>query len=262
MNSKLLILLGAALAGLLLLGMVLDLGREIDKPSSWLLEAGHFVLKMDGVPVLEERYTLEFYPEEGYLLSALGEIAVDGEVVLMAQQTQYDLSFVPTSHHLVADRPSGPQLVSGRMEAHGFQLQVQSDGSVQQEIVPETEHVALLEDNLIAPYAALLRAVRAELLDRRFTAIIPQSLRSLPARVEGPNTVIFYSDGEAHRGKQFELHLGDALIMLIEQEGQLVGLIQSSKGMLGYDLAAYPSGIRLEEEDTPSALQLNERSSP
>ncbi len=262
MNTKLLILIGAALAGLLLLGMVLELEREFDEPSSWLLDTGHFFLEVDGMPVLEERYALEFYPEEGYLLSSLGEIAVDGEVVSMAQQTQYDLSFVPTSYHLVADRPSGPQLVSGRMESHGFEMQVQSDGSVHREAVGIGDPVALLDDNLIGPLVVLLRALRAELIDRRFTAIVPQALHSLPARVEGPNTVTFYSDGETHRGKQFDLYLGDRLISLIEQEGRLVGLIQASQGMLGYDLVAYPSGIRWEEEDMSSAVQADERNSP
>ena len=70
MNTKRLILIGVVL-GLLLLtavGLLLltTLGPGSDRPepedSSQLIDSGHFVLELNGIPILEESYTLEFHP--------------------------------------------------------------------------------------------------------------------------------------------------------------------------------------------------------
>ncbi|MCK5213406.1 MAG: alpha/beta fold hydrolase, partial [Dehalococcoidia bacterium] len=120
--------------------------------------------------------------------------------------------------------------------------------------VTDVENLALLDNNLIGQFAVLLLAIRSEALDRDFTAAIPQALLSLPARVDGPNSVTFYSGDEEFQGKQFDLRLGDTVISLIEYEGHLVGLANRNQGTIGYDLDLCPSGITFDWESETEAV--------
>lgn len=253
MNTKLLLLLGVVL-GLLLLA-TLGPGTERPDPedSSQLIDSGHFVLELNGIPILEETYTLEFHTADGYLLNSQGAILANGQTVQLAQQTQYDRDFLPINYQLAAETPSGTQIISAQMGLRGLAMEVRVGLSVQNAKVVDVENLALLDNNLIGQFAVLLLAIRTEALDRNFTAAIPQALLSLPARVEGPNTMTFYSGETEFQGKQFDLYLGDTVISLIEYEGHLVGLANRNQGTIGYDLNFCPSGIRLEwtpQDDT------------
>jgi uncharacterized protein len=254
MNTKLLLLLGAVLGLLLLATFVTGPERvETDKPLQ-LIDSGHFILEMNGLPILEEVYTLEFDSVDGYLLNSQGSIFASGQVVTLAQQTQYDRNFMPISYQLGAETPSGPQIISAQMGLRGFNMEVRVGLSVQSGKVVDVENLALLDNNLIGQFAVLLMAIRSEALDRNFTAAIPQALLSLPARLEGPNSVTFYSGDTEFQGKQFELHLGDTVISLIEYEGHLVGLANHNQGTIGYDLELCPSGITFDFEPEVEAV--------
>jgi len=245
MNTKLLLLIGVVL-GLLLLA---TLGPGIDRPepddSSRLIESGHFVLELNEIPILEELYTIELHPADGYLLNSQGAIISDGQTVTLAQQTQYDRDFMPINYQLAAETPSGTQIISAQMGLRGLEMDVRVGLSVQSAEVADVENLALLDNNLIGQFAVMLLAIRTEALDRNFTAAIPQALLSLPARMEGPNSIIFHSGDIAYEGKQFDLYLGDTVISLIEYEGRLVGLTNRNQGTIGYDVNVCPHGIRL-----------------
>ena len=247
MNTKLLLVIGAVL-GLLLLATLGSVQTVCPDPEaqSQLVDSGHFVLEMNGIPILEEAYTLEFDSAEGYLLNSQGAIVSNGQTVTLAQQTQYDSQFMPINYHLGADTPSGAQIISAQMGLRGFEMEVRVGMNVQNAKVTDVENLALLDNNLIGQFAVLLLAIRSEALDRSFTAAIPQALLSLPARVEGPNTVTFYSGEDEFQGKQFELHLGDTVIALVEYEGHLVGLANRNQGTIGYDINLFPSGITFD----------------
>ncbi|MFC2105677.1 alpha/beta hydrolase family protein [Candidatus Bipolaricaulota bacterium] len=247
MNAKLLILLGAVL-GLLLLTIVPMTDKTALEDSSQLVDSGHFILEMNGIPILEESYTLEFHPADGYLLNSQGTILANGQTITLAQQTQYDRDFLPINYQLAADTPSGTQIISAQMGLRGLEMEVRVGLSAQNAEVVDVENLALLDNNLIGQFAVLLRAIRAEAIDRNFTAAIPQALLSLPARLEGPNSVTFHSGETEFQGKQFDLHLGDTVISLIEYEGRLVGMTNRNQGTIGYDLNVCPHGIRLALE--------------
>ena len=245
MNTKLLLLIGVVL-GLLLLttfGLVTDRSEPVDQ--SQLVDSGHFILEMNGIPILEESYTLEFHPADGYLLNSQGTIVANGQTVTLAQQTQYDRNFLPINYQLAAETPSGTQIISAQMGLRGLEMEVRVGLSIQNAKVVDIENLALLDNNLIGQFAVLLRAIRTEAIDRNFTAAIPQALLSLPARLEGPNSVTFHSGETTLVGKQFDLYLGDTVINLIEYEGRLVGLTNRNQGTIGYDLNVCPHGIRL-----------------
>jgi len=248
MNTKLLLLLGAVLGVLLLATVFLSPDRGEPERMTTVIDSGHFVLEMNGVPILEEVYTLEFDATEGYLLNSQGAIAANGQKITLAQQTQYDRNFLPISYQLGADTPSGSQIVSAQMGLRGLDMEVRVGLSVQRGKVTDVKNLALLDNNLIGQFAVMLLAIRSEVLDRNFTAAIPQALLSLPASVEGPNTMTFYSGGEPFEGKQFELHLGDTVISLIEYQGHLVGLANRNQGTIGYDMNLCPSGITFDVE--------------
>ena len=259
MNTKLLLLIGAVL-GLLLLA---TLGPGIDRPepddSSRLIESGHFVLELNEIPILEELYTVEFHPADGYLLNSQGSIVASGQTVTLAQQTQYDRDFLPINYQLAAETPSGTQIISAQMGLRGLEMDVRVGLSVQSAEVVDVENLALLDNNLIGQFAVMLLAIRTEALDRNFTAAIPQALLSLPARMEGPNSIIFYSGETAYEGKQFDLYLGDTVISLIEYEGRLVGLTNRNQGTIGYDVNVCPHGIRLALAPDAALVEAIER---
>lgn len=259
MNTKFLLLLGAAV-GLLFLA-ALALSPTVGEPecTTQLVDSGHFVLELNGIPILEEAYTLEFDSAAGYLLNSQGAIVANGETVTLGQQTQYDERFRPMTYTMAIEMPDEAVFASAQMGEKDLEMVVQTGLSVENTKVTDIENVALLDNNLIGQFAVLLLAIRSETLDRSFTAAIPQALLSLPARVDGPNSVTFYSGGKEFQGKQFDLHLGDTEITLIEYEGHLAGLANRSQGTMGYDTNIFPSGITVdvqtEVEATDSAVE-------
>lgn len=245
MNTKLLLLIGVVLGLLLLTTFGPGTDRSETEDPTQLVDSGHFILEMNGIPILEEAYTLEFHPADGYLLNSQGTIVANGQTVTLAQQTQYDRNFLPIKYQLAADTPSGTQIISAQMGLSGLDMEVRVGLSIQNAKVVDVENLALLDNNLIGQFAVMLRAIRTEAIDRNFTAAIPQALLSLPARLEGPNSVTFHSGEATFVGKQFDLYLGDTVINLIEYEGRLVGLTNRNQGTIGYDLNVCPHGIRL-----------------
>lgn len=249
MNAKLLLGLGIML-GLLALalgGGLLEERDEVrDEDRGELIDAGHFVLERDGARVLDEAYTLFFHPVEGYMLLSQSVLTVDDQPIELSQQTQYDRDFLPIFYHLAAETPSGTQIVSAQLGVSGLEMEVRVGLARQTATVSDTTDLALLDNNLIGQYVVLLMAIRTESLDRAFTAAIPQALLSLPAKIEGPNSIAFRSGGEEYVGKRFDLHLGDTAIVLIEHDGRLAGLVNRTQDTLGYDVSLFPNGIEID----------------
>lgn len=246
MNTKLLLLIGVVL-GLLMLTMLQPAPeRPAPEDPTQLIDWGNFVLEQNGIPILEESFTLEFHPVDGYLLNSQSSIVANGQTITLAQQTKYDRNFLPISYQLAADTPAGAQIISAQMGLRGLEMQVRVGLSVQSANVVDTGNLALLDNNVIGQFAVLLMAIRTEALDRNFTVAIPQVLLSLPARMEGPNSITFHSGEREFHGKQFVLYLGDTIITLIEYQGRLVGLMNRNQGTIGYDSNLLPAGIILE----------------
>lgn len=250
MEKKLLV--GIAIVALLLLvGVTSRDGKELtpqtEAPGE-LIRLGRFVLESDGTPLLEESFTLFFHPVDGYMLISQGTLSVGGEMISLAQQSQYDKDFLPLFYHLAAETPSGTQIISAQLGIAGLTMEVRVGLGRQSSVVADTSNIALLDNNLIGQYAVLLRAIRAETIDRNFTAAVPQLLTSLPARISGPNVVSFRSGEDVYEGKGFELQLADTAILLIEHEGVLVGLVNRTRGTVAYDVDRFPQGIDVEAE--------------
>lgn len=262
MNTKLLLGLAIVL-GLLALALGGPLFHGVDEipgeDRGELIGGGHFVLERGGVRLLDESYTLFFHPVDGYMLLSQSALTAGDQTILLSQQTQYDRDFLPIFYHLAADTPSGTQIVSAQMELTGLTMEVRVGSSRQTAEVPAAEDLALLDNNLIGQYAVVLMAVRAEALDREFTAAIPQALLSLPTRVDGPNRVTFRSGGETFEGKRFDLYLGDTTIVLIEHDGRLAGLVNRTQNTLGYDVSLFPDGIEIELEEDVVVEGIDER---
>jgi alpha-beta hydrolase superfamily lysophospholipase len=261
MNTKLLLGLAIVL-GLLALafgGQLFD-GRDEVPDEDWgqLVDAGHFVLERGGVRLLDESYTLLFHPVDGYMLLSQSVLTVDDQSIELSQQTQYDRDFLPIFYHLAAETPSGPQIVSAQMGVSGLEMEVRVGLSRQSATVSDTTDLALLDNNLIGQYAVLLMAVRSEALDREFTAAIPQALLSLPSRIDGPNRVTFRSGDEEHEGERFDLYLGDVMIVLIEVDDRLAGLVNRTQDTLGYDTALFPAGIEIVLDEEAEAEGVDE----
>ncbi|UCF10716.1 MAG: alpha/beta fold hydrolase [Candidatus Bipolaricaulota bacterium] len=235
-------------------GQTADAGGE-------LIDAGRFVLRTNGAVVLDEEYTLFFHPADGYMLVSQATLFVAGEEIRLAQQTQYGLGFVPVAYQLAAETASGTQLVSAQMGIAGLTMEVRVGLSRQSAEVANVAPIALLDNNLVSHYVALLLALRVEALDRSFTAAIPQALLSLPAKADGPNQVMFRSGETVEKGKRFDLLIGDTSILLIAQDGRLVALINEAQGSIAYDVDRHPEGIELiaEDEGEDDAAEMDSR---
>jgi len=262
MNAKLLLGLGIVL-GLLALafgGSLFDGRDEVqDGDRGELIGGGNFILERDGTVLIEETYTLFFHPVEGYMLLSQSVLTAGGQPIQLSQQTQYDRDFLPIFYQLAADTSSGTQIVSAQLGVSGLEMEVRAGLSRQTATVHDTADLALLDNNLIGPFAVLLMAIRSEALDREFTAAIPQALLSLPSKIDGPNRVTFRSDGETFEGKRFDLHLGDTAIVLIEHDGRLAGLINRTQSTSGYDASLFPAGIEVDLEEATDVVGVDER---
>ena len=256
MNTKILIGLAVVL-GLLLLALVgpaPNRPKPEPQPVGELITAGRFVLEQAGELVLEEEYTIFFHPVEGYMLLSQGVLYVQGAEISLAQQAQYDREYLPIFYQLGAETPSGTQIISAQMGLTGLTMEVRVGLAQQSAEVADVANLALLDNNVIGHYAVLLMAVRAEAIDRDFTAAVPQALISVPSRVEGPNSIEFTSAGATYEAKRFDVHLGDTKISLVEYEGRLVGLVNETQGTVGYDAGRFPDGIEILGEEEPVAL--------
>jgi len=251
MNAKLLLGL-AIMLGLLALGIggsLFDHHHEIaETDRGELIGGGTFVLERDGAVLLEETYTLFFHPVDGYMLLSQSALTAGDQTISLSQQTQYDRDFLPIYYQMAAETPSGNQIVSAQLGVSGLEMEVRAGLARQSATVSDTKDLALLDNNLIGPFAVLLMAIRSEALDREFTAAIPQALVSLPSSIEGPNSVTFDSSGETFEGKRFDLHLGDTTIVLIEYGGHLAGLVNRTQNTRGYDSSLFPEGIEIDLE--------------
>lgn len=253
MDSKLLIGLAVVL-GLLLVAFLGPQEAPPPRDQGELIGGGRFVLESDGVIILEEQYTVFFHPVDGYMLLSQGVLQVADQRISLAQQAQFDREFLPIFYQLAAETPTGTQIVSAQTGLTGLTMEVRVGTSRQQAELADASNVALLDNNLIGHWVVLLMAIRAEALDRTFTAAVPQALLSLPASLEGPNSIEFRSGEMTHEGKRFDVSLGDTRITLIEYEGRLVGLVNWTQGTVGYDVDRFPDGIVVLEDAEPIQL--------
>jgi len=253
MDSKLWIGVAVVL-GLLLLafgGLRTDRDRDVDVISEArgeLVDAGRFVVEIGGRRVLEETYTLFFQAADGYMLLSQGVLTTSAGTVSLAQQTQYDRDFRPFFYHLGADTPSGSQIISMQAGISGLTMEVRVGSARQSAEIPDGRNVALLDNSVIGHYAVLLAAARAEAIDRSFTAAIPQALLSIPARLDGPNSVELVSGGRSIEGKAFDLRIGDTRVTLIEVDRHLVGMVNRAQGSVGWDAERFPDGLSVVAE--------------
>jgi len=227
-----------------------DIQQEVvTEDPSQLVDRGRLVLEKDGARLLDESYTLLFHPVDGYMLISQSELVVGDQVVQLAQQTQYDRDFLPIQYQLAAETASGAQIVSAQLGITGLEMEVRAGLMTQNAKVTDVSNLALLDNNLISHYAVMLMAIRTEMLDREFTAAVPQALLSLPGKMEGPNSVEFISGDQVYEGKQFDLRVGDTRIVMLEYDGRLVGLINRTQGTIAYDVDLLPDGLQLPEEE-------------
>lgn len=222
----------------------------VTEDPSQLVDSGRLVLEKDGVRLLDETYTLLFHPVDGYLLVSQSELVLGDQTAQLAQQTQYDRDFLPINYQLAAETSAGAQIVTAQLGITGLAMEVRAGLMVHDAKVVDVSNLALLDNNLIAHYAVMLMAIRTEMLDREFTAAVPQALLSLPGSIEGPNSVEFFSGDTAFEGKRFDLLIGDTRMIMLEYQGRLVGLINRTQGTVAYDPTLLPEGLQLPGEET------------
>ncbi|MEA3356548.1 MAG: alpha/beta fold hydrolase [Candidatus Bipolaricaulota bacterium] len=244
MEHKLLIVLAV-------IGVIILFGLITPPPATErgeLIDTGHFVLEQGGVPIVEEDYTLFFSMEGGYMLLSEASLSSGDQTITLAQQYQLDQDFTPVLYHLAADTPSGSQLISAQMGIKGLHMDVLAGTAHQSVDIPDKRNTIILDNNLISHYVVLLIAAEVGAIDRDFTAAVPQALLSLPAHLDGPNTIEFASGGSRYTGKLYGLQLGDLSVSLVTYTDQLVGLFIPAQATVTYNADLFSEGISLVEE--------------
>jgi len=226
---------------------------ELSEPIGELSAAGRFLLEQNGRTLLEEAYTIIFLPDTGHMLLSQSELAAGDVTIGLAQQSQFDRDYLPVFYQLAAETPSGSQIISAQLGLEGLTMAVRVGSSARDAVIPDARNVALLDNNLISHYAILLHAIEAGAIEPSFTAAIPQSLLSLPARYEGPSEVLLAAPGQELTGLRYDVFLGDTQIILVQAEGRLAVLANVSQGTYGYDIDLFPDGVSLPELDQGAA---------
>jgi len=251
MESKLLIVL-AVIGAIILFGLITP--PSVTERGE-LIDTGHFVLEQNGVPIIEEDYTLFFSMEEGYMLLSEARLSSGDQTITLAQQYQLDQDFTPVLYNLAADTPSGSQLISAQMGSKGLHMDVLAGLAHQSVDISDKRNTIILDNNLISHYVVLLLAAEAGAIDRDFTAAVPQVLLSLPAHLDGPNTIEFTSGESRYTGKLYGLKLGDLSVSLVTYTDRLVGLFIPAQATVAYNADLFSEEISLaEESDGKDAL--------
>jgi len=246
--EKTLLIVLAVLGAILLFGL---LGPGPEAPvadvagEQRLLDSGHFVIEQGGVPVVREAYTLLYSDRDGYLLLSQAELTVQSASVTLAQQLQLDRALQPFVYQLGANTPSGSQLISAQRGPVGTHMEVRAGTAQQGADVPVVGKDAILDNSLASHYVVLWMAVAAGAIEHDFTALVPQRLLALPARVEDPRAAEFTSAGVRYAGQLLKLALGDLEVNLLVYGGRLVGLFIPAQVARAYNADLFPSGVVL-----------------
>jgi len=215
-----------------------------------LIDSGQFVVEQAGQRIIDEQYTLFFSPAEGYMLLSQETMSVSAQNITLAQQYEFDREFMPVLYHLAADTPSGSQIISAQMGIKGLHMETRV-GTAQQESDVAGKNIVILDNNLISHYVILFLGLQTGAIPSQFTAVVPQALLSLPAKIDDPVEITFTSGDRTYDGQRYDLHLGDLLITLIAYQGKLVGVINDAQGVHAYNAQVFPGGIMLPAAPAP-----------
>ncbi len=256
MVTKLLLILGIVL-GLIALAFLGPLepkkALDLSESSGELVHSGHFLLTHGDARWLDESYSLFLAPDGHYLLISDGTLTVSGVTVRLAEQTHYDARYRPLAYQLAADTPSGTQIISAQAGQNVLTMEVRVGSARQAKDVALDDNLMLLDNNVIAHYAILLEAIRAEAVGQTFSAAVPQALTQAPSHWDEPVSVRFQSGRQAYDGKEITVHLADTTIDLVTYEGRLVGLVNRNQGTTAYDVDLLPDGFSLPEPEANAA---------
>lgn len=238
----------AVIGAILFFGLVAPQPQQVQEQGQ-LIDSGVFVVEQAGKEIIDEQYTLFFSPSEGYILISQATMSVGEQNITLAQQYEFDRSFLPTLYHLAAETGSGSQIVSAQMGLTGLHMETRV-GTAHQQADVEGEKIAILDNNLISHYAVLLLGIDSGYIASQFKAAVPQALLSLPARVDDSKPITFVSANEKYEGKSYNLHLGDLAIIMLSYQGRLVGVINDAQGVQAYNAQIFPEGISVSTKPT------------
>jgi uncharacterized protein len=248
-SAKLLLILGIIL-GVLALALLAP-SLPTPPPSApvasgeWV-DSGHFVLERNGTRWLDESFTLFLVTDGSYMLVSQSTLTVSGTAIAIAEQTRYDAQFRPLEYQLAAEAPSGPQIVSAQRSGRAFTMEVRAGAARQAADGVWDDDLVLLDNNVIAHFAVLLKALRAGEVGQTLSAAVPQALARIPSRWEEAVPVRFTSGERTYDGRATSLHLGDTAIDLVSYDGRLVGLVNRTQGTVAYDIDLLPDGFSIE----------------
>ncbi len=259
--SKIVLIALALLVGVLAFVYLNPTEHNSAGPPEKLLGTGQFIVEQNGQKIITEDFTLAYTKEEGYILISQAKLKHGQTNVTLAQQYQLHPDFSLSFYQLGVNTQSASYIVSAQPKGKQLHLEVRNDEQVQTRDIPDRTDTFILDNNLVSQYQLLILAVEMEKLDRDFTAVVPQSLLTLPAHMDGPNKAEFYSGGNKYTGKQYTLKLGNITITIITYKGRLTGLFNPSQGTIAYNATLYPNGIstNIAKKETSAASTATEK---
>ncbi len=241
--SKIFLIALALIAGILAFMYLNPTEHEPAGPSEELLGTGKFIVEQNGQKIITEDFTLAYTKEEGYILISQAKLKQGGTSVTLAQQYQLQPDFSLSFYQLGVNTQSASYIVSAQPKGKQLHMEVRNNEQVHARDIPDRTDTFILDNNLVSQYQLLILAVEMEKLDRDFTAVVPQSLLTIPAHMNGPNKTEFNSGGNEYTGKRYTLKLGDITIIIITYKGRLAGLFNLSQGTIAYNATLFPTGI-------------------
>jgi len=225
---------------------------EAEELDGELIDSGRFVLKADDTVLIEEGYMIFYHPVDGYMLVSQGTLTIQGQVIGLSEQTQYDHQLRPYAYTLSADTASGTQIISATTRAGGMTLSARAGDASQSREIDDAADLYLIDNNIVSHLVMLYRALRAEGLPDDFQVAVPQALLVVPSSIHDPVDVSFRSGGDIYNGLLTTVYLGDTAIDLIAYQDRLIGLVNRTQGTVAYDVSQFPQGLEILEEPTAS----------
>lgn len=249
MNEKLWLILAVLLGAVAL--VLLAPARpeppvEVATADEELVAAGRFVLDHDGARWLDETYSLLRAEDGNYLLVSKATLTLSGQKIALADQTLYTTEYRPLSYQMAAETAAGAQVISAQEAGGEFTMEVRVGTARQSVEGTWDESLFLLDNNLIAHYAILFRAIEEGLVAQTFSAAVPQALARIPGRWDEPTAIRFRSGDATYEGEATTVRVGDTVIDLVSYGGRLVGLVGRTQGTVAYDPSLLPDGLSVE----------------
>ncbi len=242
---------GAAILALALAAIVmLPWGSQPTTADGRLLDRGTFVVVQEGWAVVEESFQWSEGPEQQMLHSVC---TIEGaQFKQLTAELTMDKQGAPTQYSVTTGQEQIISHITISVEEGWVEFTFQVDGAEYSERLPTEGPVAVIDNNIMSHWLVLYSRVGRTDSAWQGTAVIPQSLATLPLIVQAGQTGELVSGTSSIPVNRLSVLLGDTEVALYGQGGHLLAVSYPGMGALAWRWEVFPNGIEVRQQAAPN----------